>query len=90
MIGRGVFQDPYVFAHHSTWNEATKEERIALYKKHVTLFADTWQHGERRVITLNKFCKVYIQGFGGAKELREQLMNARTTQDLLAILNAVS
>lgn len=90
MIGRGVFQDPYVFAHHSAWNEATKKERIALYKKHVTLFADTWQHGERRVPTLNKFCKVYIQGFGGAKELREQLMNARTTQDLLAILNAVS
>lgn len=88
MIGRGVFQDPFVFAEQSPWQDFTKEQRIELYKKHVQLFADTWQTGERRVPTLNKFCKVYIQSFDGAKELREKLMAADTTAELLQILDS--
>jgi tRNA-dihydrouridine synthase len=86
MIGRGIFHDPYVFAVASPWHTTTKEEKIALYKKHVQLFADTWQNNERRLPTLNKFCKVYIQGFDGAKELREKLMNAKTSEELLKYL----
>ena len=79
MIGRGVFHDPFVFAEQSLWETYTKEQRIDLYRKQVALFAATWQAGERPVHTLNKFCKIYIQGFDGAKELREQLMAASDT-----------
>lgn len=86
MIGRGIFQDPYAFAEESPWPHKTREEKIALYQKHVQLFADTWQHGERRVPMLNKFCKIYINGFDGAKELREQLMACDSTDELLKIL----
>jgi tRNA-dihydrouridine synthase len=86
MIGRGVFQDPFVFAANSPWPEYTKEQKVALYAHHVQLFADTWQHGERRVPMLNKFCKIYINGFDGAKELRERLMAADSTAELLDIL----
>lgn len=87
MIGRGIFHDPYIFADKSPWQYATKQQRIDLYKKHVELFAATWQNGERRIPTLNKFCKVYIQGFDGAKELREKLMNAKAADELLALLS---
>ena len=87
MIGRGVFGDPFIFAKQSPWETYSKEQRIALYRHHVQLFADTWQNNERHVATLNKFCKVYIQNFDGAKELREQLMAAKTTDELLQILN---
>lgn len=86
MIGRGVFHDPFAFADHSPWQEYTKEQRVALYIRHVELFAQTWQHGERAVHTLNKFCKIYINGFDGAKELREKLMQAQNTDELLALL----
>jgi len=86
MIGRGVFNDPYVFAANSPWPTLTRQQRIDLYAKHVKLFAKTWQNNERRVVTLNKFCKVYIQNFAGAKELREKLMNAQTTDELVALL----
>lgn len=86
MIGRGIFHDPFVFAPQTPWPTYTKQQRIELYTKHVTLFADTWQNNERRVVTLNRFCKVYINGFDGAKELREQLMAARSTDELLSIL----
>jgi tRNA-dihydrouridine synthase len=86
MIGRGVFHDPFVFAQNSPWETYTPEQRIALYRYQVELFAATWQNRERPIQTLNKFCKIYINGFDGAKELREQLMSAKTTSDLLKML----
>ncbi|HVW23080.1 MAG TPA: tRNA-dihydrouridine synthase [Candidatus Saccharimonadales bacterium] len=87
MIGRGIFKDPYVFAAKSPWEAVPKDQRIALYRKQVQLFADTWKAGERNIKTLNKFCKVYISDFEGAKELREKLMAANSAEELLAILN---
>ena len=86
MIGRGIFHDPFAFAEDSPWTSKTREERIELYRKHVALFAKTWAAGERNIKTLNKFCKIYISDFDGAKELREQLMAADATDDLLALL----
>lgn len=86
MIGRGVFHDPYVFAKESPWESVPKQDKIALYRKHVELFAETWQPGERAIHTLNKFCKIYINGFDGAKEMREVLMSCESTDELLAHL----
>ena len=86
MIGRGVFHDPFAFAQTSPWPGFTKTQRVALFAKHIQLFAETWQGGERPIHTLNKFCKIYIQSFDGAKELRERLMAAQTTGELLRIL----
>jgi tRNA-dihydrouridine synthase len=88
MIGRGIFKDPYAFAKESPWESLPREDRVALYTKHVKLFADTWRAGERPVHTLNKFCKIYINGFDGAKELRERLMACTDTDELLKILAA--
>ncbi len=86
MIGRGVFRDPFVFAEQSPWAGYSKEQKIALYRKHVELFAETWQNRERPIHTLNKFCKIYINGFDGAKELREKLMRATSTEELVGML----
>jgi len=87
MIGRGVFHDPYVFAAESPWGRASKEERIALYREQVELFAKTWQAGERNIKTLNRFCKIYINGFDGASDMRVALMEAKTTQEILDLLS---
>lgn len=86
MIGRGIFHDPYAFAVESPWESLTREDRIELYAKHVKLFVKTWTAGERPVHTLNKFCKIYINGFDGARELREQLMASTDPATLLKIL----
>lgn len=86
MIGRGVFHDPYVFAENSPWGSMTKQQKVELYTSHVKLFTKTWKNNERKLVTLNKFCKVYIEGFPGAKELREKLMNTQTAEELLEIL----
>lgn len=87
MVGRGIFHDPYLFAKQSPWESLGKDERVALYKKHVELFAATWADNQRKIHTLNKFCKIYINGFDGAKELREHLMSANSAEELLTILN---
>lgn len=87
MIGRGVFQDPYVFASTSPWPTIDEQARIELYRRHVSTFAETWWNNERPIHTLNKFCKVYISDFDGAKEFREQLMAAESTDQLLDYLS---
>lgn len=89
MIGRGVFHDPFAFAtSQSPWAGFTKAQRIAMYRKHVELFAATWRHGERKIHTLNKFCKIYINGFDGAKEFRDRLMRATSVNELVALLSS--
>jgi tRNA-dihydrouridine synthase len=86
MIGRGVFRDPFVFAENSPWVGVGRGQRIELFRRHVERFATTWREGERPTHTLNKFCKVYISDFDGAKELREQLMEARSIEELLTMI----
>lgn len=86
MIGRGIFQDPYVFSDKSQWDNIAKNKRLDLYSRHVKLFLKTWTKNERPIRTLNKFCKVYINNFDGAKELREKLMNANSGDEILNLL----
>jgi tRNA-dihydrouridine synthase len=86
MIGRGVFHDPFLFSSNSPWEATTKDQKIDMYRRHVELFAETWRNNEHPVHVLNKFCKIYINGFDGAKEMREKLMQAKDTSELLSLL----
>jgi len=90
MIGRGVFADPYIFAKDSPWLAQTAAERIELYKKHIKLFKDTYKNNERSIRTLNKYCKIYINGFDGAKEMRDKLMHAESIDQLLKLVNEIN
>lgn len=89
MIGRGIFHDPYVFAEQSPWPEMSKRQKLDLYTKHVKLFVNTWGDDGPPIQVLNKFCKIYISGFDGAKDLREKLMAARSADELLQLLKIV-
>jgi tRNA-dihydrouridine synthase len=88
MVGRGVFHDPFVFAAESAWPSYSREQKVDLYRRHVELFKKTWQGRERPIHTLNKFCKIYINNFDGAKELRESLMAATSADELLSLMDA--
>jgi nifR3 family TIM-barrel protein len=90
MIGRGVFADPYIFAEDSPWLEMGKDDKIELYKKHIKLFRDTYENNERSVKSLNKYCKIYINGFDGAKDLRDKLMRAESTDQLLEFVETIT
>lgn len=86
MIGRGIFNDPFIFSTSNPWPNYSPNQKIELYKKHIELFAKTWE-GNKPVQTLNKFCKVYINNFDGAKELREKLMNCSSIDELLSAID---
>ena len=86
MIGRGVFQDPFAFATDSPWEQYSKEQRLALFARQVALFAETWGASERPIHVLNKFCKIYVNGFEGAKELRALFMQASSAEGLQAMI----
>lgn len=86
MIGRGIFNDPFVFAEQSPWGSFSKQQKMELYQRHIELFEQVWPDNTRRLPVLNKFCKIYINGFGGAKELRDQLMHVASTEEALRIL----
>jgi len=88
MIGRGIFDNPYAFSDEpSQWLTESKEDKIALYKKQVELFADTYQNNQRNFSTLKRFAKVYINNFNGANALRDRVVNQKTIDDLLNVLD---
>jgi tRNA-dihydrouridine synthase len=85
MIGRGIFSDPFLFSDNSPWVDYSKQQKLELFKKHIELFSATW--GESRPTNqLNKFCKIYVNGFDGAKELREKMMATKTCTELLKMV----
>lgn len=88
MIGRGVFRDPHAALTSGDWEAIAKKDKLALYRQHVEMFKETWGDDGRPVAPLNKFCKTYVSGFDGAKELRESLMRAKNIEDLLAVIKS--
>lgn len=88
MIGRGVFHDPFVFSKHSSWAKVTEKERIKLFSTHLNLYKEWAKEPDKGARRLNKYAKIYINGFDGAKEMREELAQADTILQMQAVLKA--
>jgi nifR3 family TIM-barrel protein len=86
MVGRGIFSNPWIFQQSKTQGEKSIAERIAVYKRHISLYQQTWGD-ERNFANLKKFAKTYINSFPDASSLRETLMTAKNINTLLQILN---
>ena len=63
-----------------------KQELIKLLNYHLDLFDHYQPTLGRPFETLKRFFKIYIRGFDGAKELREQLMNTKNTDEVRQLL----
>jgi tRNA-dihydrouridine synthase len=86
MAGRGIFHDPFIFSENSPWQNWNKGQKLELFAKHIELYLKTYKKNERRFEALRKFCKVYINGFEGASELRAQFMQTNSPQEALQLL----
>jgi nifR3 family TIM-barrel protein len=84
MVGRGIFQDPFLFNPNSTIDSVSKQDKLDLYLEHVKLFLK--YKNERAFHSLKKFAKVYVQEFEGAKELRMEIMKTENTNQLVELL----
>lgn len=87
MVGRGIFHDPFLFAGSSPWPNMNKKQKLELFVRHIELYLKTYGENERKFEALRKFCKVYINGFDGASELRSAFMNTNNPQQALGLLS---
>jgi len=93
MIGRGIFENPYLFSENIALSDKTQQEKMQLLLDHMRLWQDTWGN-TKHFPTLRKFFKVYANGFPGAQELRMQLMETQNPEEtehmVTAFLHALS
>ncbi|HEX3082475.1 MAG TPA: tRNA-dihydrouridine synthase, partial [Candidatus Saccharimonadia bacterium] len=82
MIGRGVFHDIYTFDPNPT--EHTPQEMITILLKHLDLY-EQWGSNKPFQI-LKKFFKIYVNSWPGASDLRVQLMEATTPDEVRSLL----
>ena len=98
MIGRGVFHNPYVFDENMDYQSQTVDERIVLLKKHLDTFKYTWlekyklseKDYRKNYPPLKRFFKIYVQGFKGASDMREKLMETSNIEEAEAVLNNIT
>ncbi|MBQ6396392.1 tRNA-dihydrouridine synthase family protein [Candidatus Saccharibacteria bacterium] len=78
MIGRGIFENPYVFANPA--HTPTKQELLDLLKLHLDLY-DNSTSEERPFDALKHYFKIYVRDFEGSKDLRIKLMDCKSTKE---------
>ena len=88
MIGRAIFEDPFLFAERSPWPAMVAEDKIKLYLRHLETFAGTYAGSERNFEPLKKFMKVYLSGFQHAQNLRLRIAASRSAGEAIAVLKA--
>jgi len=89
MIGRGVFSDPFVFSNNSPWSQFSAQDKINLFIKHLSLYLDWSSEPNKAVKRLNKYAKIYINNFSNAKDIREQISNCSTIEQMITSLNSI-
>jgi tRNA-dihydrouridine synthase len=82
MIGRGIFHNPFAFEKEQ--KEHSSKELLDLLRLHLDLHD---QYQLRHFKALHRFFKIYVKGFRGASELRNQLMNTENTDEARAFLD---
>ena len=85
MIGRGIFKNPFAFEVDA--KEHSSKEHLELLLMHLDLFDQYVEDTGRKYKTLHRFFKIYVKGFRGAAELRNELMSTSSTDDARAMID---
>lgn len=85
MIGRGIFKNPFAFEKEP--KEHTTKEYLDLLRLQLDLQDHYSEQLPRSITALHRFFKIYVKGFRGASELRNQLMNTKTTDEVRQLLD---
>ncbi len=86
MVGRGIFQNPWLFDKEENPKEHSTKEYLDLLQKHTKLFNDTWGNAKNFEI-MKKFFKIYVKGFPGANEFRQELMEVKSYEEFCEIID---
>lgn len=85
MIGRGIFKNPFAFEKEPKGHSTT--EYLNLLRLQLDLQDQYAEELPRSITGLHRFFKIYVKGFPGAGELRNQLMNTKSTDEVRALLD---
>ncbi|ASN06986.1 tRNA-dihydrouridine synthase [Virgibacillus necropolis] len=86
MIGRGIFKNPFAFEKQA--KEHSSQEFLDLLRLQLDLHDHYSNEFEQRPFKpLHRFFKIYVRDFPGASGLRNQLMNAKSTDEVRALLD---
>ncbi len=80
MLGRAIFGNPWLFHPEKDLSNVTLEERFAVMLEHTRLFEELLPH--KNFAIMKKHYKAYVNGFNGAKELRNELMDCANAQEM--------
>ena len=88
MLGRAIFGNPWLFDQNRTVfaKAPTVEEKLSVMAEHTKLYEE-YLGGVKSFAIMKKHYKAYVQGFDGAKELREKLMEAENATEVKNIVN---
>jgi tRNA-dihydrouridine synthase len=91
MVGRGVFNNPYIFSKTDKWQALNSTQKIVIFIKHIELFKNTWDASEKQNFHgLKKFARIYLSDFDGASKLRTEFVRKQTLPEMLEVLNNFS
>jgi tRNA-dihydrouridine synthase B len=86
MIGRGTFGNPWIFS-DKNYEAISLKEKIKALIEHIKIFDQKLiKNGIKKYPVMKKHFKAYINGFDGAKELRNELMNTEKPIQSIKIL----
>jgi len=97
MIGRGVFGNPWFFSEQKPglgYSQSpafvpTLKEKVEALVEHIKLFDEKlMKTGDKNYDVMKKHFKAYINGFNGAQEVRNKLMETETPAESIRILTA--
>ena len=85
MLGRAIFGNPWLFHPEKDLSTVSLEERLRVMVEHTKLFVELLPH--KNFAVMKKHYKAYVNGFDGAKELRMDLMETNTPEEVEHIVD---
>ncbi len=92
MVGRGIFENLYLFRairgeEEAQYSLLSPQQKVLSFRRHLAFHREAW--GERgNFNVLKKFAKTYLRAFAGARDLIDEVMHTRRYAEALDVLDA--
>lgn len=81
MIGRGIFQDPWIFSDQGPDDVQRSDELLRLGLQHIRSFGEYWEERKNADI-LKRFMKIYVRDIPGGSLLRDKLLHSKDLHEM--------
>lgn len=86
MIGRGVFGNPWIFSKEK--KVISLRDKLVVLHHHIELFEEVFGN-TKNFSVIKKHIRGYVHGFDGAKEMRNEIMEAKTAPQMRQIIESL-